>query len=93
MKRTLTEFWCDTSGGGCGYYFNTFLRENHSGSYTIECPNCHHHHYRDIQKGVITTNRNYDAQKQKQIIIGLEPVSKIPFHQDPDYKRSLLRRV
>lgn len=181
--RKLEEFWCDKGGGGCGCYFMTYLRENMTGAYTIECANersmmdtvvswrskrddfrkakvkrwgktpegferfiestedaeklfadakakgltiyalpleaetkgeaqwrtfdtfspdflefyipvpCKHHHYRWVESGLITTNRNYKAQEQKEIIKGLGPVRMTPYHDDPEFRRSLMRKV
>jgi len=94
VERKREEFWCDTGGGGCGLYFKTYLRENMSGIYTIECPNCKHHHFRKIVKGLVTSDRDYAAQNQKQILVGLAAtLSKTPWHNDPAFKRSLMKSL
>jgi hypothetical protein len=94
--RRQEEFYCSKSGGGCGKYFLTYLRENMYGNYTIECPNpnCKHHHYRTISEGIITEDRHNKKYGESEIIVGLESTLKdIPYHDDPKYRRSLIRNV
>lgn len=70
-KRIKEEFYCDVSGGGCGKYFDTYLRDNMTGDYTIQCPACKHHHFRIIRKGLVTSDRS-QIREAKNIILGLE---------------------
>ena len=94
IERRKEEFWCDKSGGGCGKYFDTYLRSNMNGSYTIQCPNCNHHHFRKIENGLVTGVRDYIAQNQKQILVGLSVTLRdTPWHDDPRYRRSRMRRI
>jgi hypothetical protein len=89
MARILTEFYCAKIGGGCGGYFNVYLRTNMYGNYTIQCPNCTHHHFRFIQSGVVTNDRHYERAGQSEVIVGLKSTfSNTPSHECPEYNRS-----
>jgi len=93
MARILTEFYCATTGGGCGGYFKVFLRTNMFGNYTIQCPNpkCEHHHFRYVKEGVVTDDRHNVRGGQAEIIVGLKSTfNDTPMHDDPDYRRSKL---
>jgi len=75
VARRTEEFYCDKSGGGCGKYFLTFLRESMFGNYSIQCPNevCNHIHYRVIEMGVVTGDRHQERMGgQVDLIIGLK---------------------
>jgi len=88
MSRRLEEFMCDRSGGGCGKYFQTYLRESMWGNYTFRCPSCGHDHYRVISKGLITQDRHDQRKGTAQIIVGLgSTVRDTPWHDDPDFRR------
>jgi DNA-directed RNA polymerase subunit RPC12/RpoP len=89
--RRKEEFYCAVSGGGCGKYFKTYLRSNMSGNYTIECPNCGHHHFRVIDKGLVTDDRNYSRRNDQEILVGLKStLSDTPWHDDPAFRRQQL---
>lgn len=70
--RRKEMFYCATAGGGCSKYFATYLRKNHWGNYTIECPNCGHHHYRFIDNGLVTQDRHNERAGTAEIIVGLK---------------------
>jgi len=92
--RRSEEFYCDTVGGGCGKYFLTYLRENMWGNYTIQCPGvgCNHHHFRVIDKGLVTQDRHNERMGEAEIIIGLATTLRgTPYHDDPVFRRSQLR--
>ena len=92
--RRQEEFYCSIVGGGCGKYFLTFLRENMYGNYTIYCPNCSHTHFRIIREGIVTEDRHHDRLGDAEIIVGLKATLKdTPYHDDPKYRRSLIRNV
>jgi len=62
------------------------------GNYTIECPGCHHHHFRVIKAGLITEDRHSMKLGQSELIIGLaSTLSKVPYHNDPDFRRRQMR--
>lgn len=90
--RRVEEFYCDKSGGGCGVYFLTYLRESMFGNYSIECPQCKHIHFRVIDKGLVTGDRHSSRLGQAEIIVGLKStVRDSPYHNDPDFRRAQLK--
>jgi hypothetical protein len=90
--RRQEEFLCDKSGGGCGRYFTTFLSERMFGNFTVECPGCHHHHFRVIRDGLVTQDRHDMRLGQADIIIGLScTLRDTPWHNDPDFLRRQIR--
>ena len=92
MRRREEEFHCSTSGGGCNKYFKTWLRDNMHGNYTINCPDCGHHHFRVIKEGLVTADRHDERLGQAEIIVGLRATCRdTPWHNDPDFRRSQLR--
>lgn len=93
MPRRQEEFYCGKAGGGCEQYFLTWLRDDMTGPYTIECPNCQHHHYRMIKDGLVTEERKYaENGKQHEILVGLKStLRKEPWTNDPEFKRRQLR--
>jgi len=92
MRRRQEEFYCDVAGGGCSKYFLTYLRENFYGNYTIQCPACNHHHFRFIDMGLVTQDRHDSRAGEAEIIIGLEcTLSDVPYHENPEFRRSQLK--
>jgi len=88
-RRTRTEFYCAIVGGGCGKYFDVFLRENMFGNYTIRCAACTHEHFRVIIEGNVTEDRHNERLGDAEIIIGLTATLRdIPNHDDPYFRRS-----
>lgn len=93
-RRIKEEFYCDKSGGGCGKYFLTWLRENMFGNYSIECPACKHIHFRFIRNGLVTSDRHDLRAGEAEIIVGLKSTLRNePWHTDPDFRRSCLFAV
>jgi hypothetical protein len=92
MSRREEEFYCDKSGGGCGKYFKTWLRESMFGNYTMECPNCGHHHFRVIKEGLVTADRHNERMGKAEIILALKStIRDTPWHDDPEFRRRSLR--
>ena len=91
-KRRREEFYCAPSGGGCGWYWLTYLREDHNGQFTMVCPKCNHQHFRIIKNGLVTDDRHPSRDGSCEIIIGLESTLRdTPWHNDPDFRRQQLR--
>ena len=97
-KRRVEEFYC----GECGNHFETRLRLDQEGEYTIECPGtkedgtrCGHHHFRRVENGWITETRWSDNKRERDHII--RPLactaSKVPKMNDPDYRRGRMKQV
>jgi hypothetical protein len=78
MARELFEFYCSKNGGGCGGFFRVRLRTNINGAYTVICPNCGHHHHREIKDGVITSDRRNDSKQVDTITVPKAAFSKEP---------------
>jgi len=92
MSRRAEEFYCDKNGGGCGKYFKTFLRDNMWGNYTIECPGCKHHHFRVIDKGLVTQDRHNERMGDAIVIMGLKSTLRDePWHNDPIFRRNQIK--
>lgn len=90
-ERRKEEFYCQTE---CGKYFDTYLRTNMTGQYTIECPNCGHHHHRVITEGFVTGDRCNQNAAQLHILKGLKATLRdVPWHNSPENKRSRFKRA
>lgn len=86
-RRTKEEFYC----AECSRYFLTWLREDMTGNYSFECPNCGHIHYRFIKEGLITQDRHSSRAGEAEIIVGLKStIRETPWHSDPDFRRTCL---
>lgn len=91
-RRRQEEFYCATSGGGCESYFLTWLRDDMTGEYVIECPGCKHHHFRRIKDGLVTGDRHSQKEDTAEIIMGLKStLRKKPYHNDPIFRRNQLK--
>ena len=91
-KRREEEFYCDVGGGGCGGYFLTWLRDDFFGNYTIECPNCSHHHFRVIQDGLVTSDRHHERMGTSQVLVSMKSTfRKTPWHDDPVFRQKQLK--
>jgi hypothetical protein len=88
-RRVETEFWCQSE---CKKYFKFWLRENMFGNYTIECPNCRHHHFRWIENGVVSEKRHSQPEGQTDVIQSMKStIRDVPWHDDPTFRRNELR--
>jgi hypothetical protein len=64
------------------------------GNYTIICPNCSHTHFRIIKEGIVTEDRHHLKYGESEIIVGLKAtLNDTPYHDDPKYRRSLMRNL
>jgi len=88
MSRRAEEFYCSE----CRKYFLTYLRSNCFGNYTVECPNCTHHHFRVVVDGLVTEDRHREKYGKTEILVGLKSTLKdTPWHDDPTFRRSMLK--
>lgn len=91
MSRRAEEFYCSIEGRGCGGYFLTYLRHSDSGNFTIECPNCGHHHFRVVEDGLVTADRHRERSGETIVLVGLKSTfKKTPWHDDPLFRRQQL---
>lgn len=86
-RRRREVFYCNVAGGGCGKYFQTYLRENFFGNYTIVCPNCGHNHFRVIKEGVVTDDRHNERLGTVEKILGLTTTLQDTHHGVESEKR------
>lgn len=92
MARREEEFYCDVGGSGCGKFFKTWLRDSMFGNYTIVCPACNHHHFRVIEKGLITDDRHNERMGTTELILCLKStIRDTPYHDDPVFRRASLK--
>jgi hypothetical protein len=92
VERRKEEFYC----GECNKYFLTYLRTNMDGQYTIQCPtpDCKHHHFRVVRKGLVTSDRCNHLEGQLDILIGLASTLRdTPWHNDPAFRRSQMKAI
>ncbi len=69
MDRVKEEFYCATSGGGCGGYMVFPLNKALNGVVEVVCPKCKHKHRRMIKNGVLTE----EGRSQGTITETIEP--------------------
>lgn len=68
MSRIYQEFYCASSGGGCGGYVTVRLNMAINGVVEIICPKCSHKHQRKIKNGVLTDGGRYSSCVTQEII-------------------------
>lgn len=66
--RIYQEFYCATSGGGCGGYVTVRLNMAINGVVNVICPKCQHKHQRKIRDGVLTDDGRYASKVTQEII-------------------------
>jgi len=78
--RICQEFYCTTSGGGCGGYTLLRLSECLHGPVVVVCPNCKHRHPRTVKGGrIVEEGRLKDGE---EIISPKSAYSKTPRAED-----------
>lgn len=80
--RVYQEFYCATSGGGCGGFVTVRLNMGINGTVEIICPKCRHKHQRKIKDGVLTDDGRYDNKVTQEIIPVLAAWSKKAKHPE-----------
>jgi len=78
MSRITQEFYCRTSGGGCGGYFLAKLNTALNGVHEIVCPKCQHKHQRRITNGKITGQDRHSGKPVDEIYPSLGSWSQTP---------------
>jgi len=82
MNRVYQEFYCATSGGGCGGFVTVRLNMAINGVVKIICPKCKHKHQRKIKGGVLTDDGRYETKVKQEIIPVLAAWSKQAKHPE-----------
>ncbi len=67
MARIAQEFYCASSGGGCGGFMIFPLNMAINGVVEIVCPKCGHKHQRMIKDGVLTDDGRYHTKVTQEI--------------------------
>lgn len=65
--RVAQEFYCATSGGGCGGYIVFPLNIAINGVVEVMCPKCSHKHQRAIKDGILTENGRWSEKVVQEI--------------------------
>lgn len=68
MARVFQEFYCTTSGGGCGGYFTIPINTMINGVVEVVCPKCQHKHQRVIKNGEIIEEGRGNGKPTQEII-------------------------
>ena len=65
--RVVQEFYCATSGGGCGGYITFPLNGSLNGVVEMVCPKCGHKHQRMVENGQIKESGRYTNKPTQTI--------------------------
>lgn len=82
MSRVVQEFYCATSGGGCGGFIVFPLNIAIDGVVEVVCPKCNHKHQRKIKDGVLTDDGRYDSSVTQEVTPTLAAWSKEAKHPE-----------
>lgn len=83
--RVSQEFYCATSGGGCGGFITFPLNMAINGIVEVVCPKCAHKHQRRIKDGVLTDDGRTSGSVNQEITPVLSAWHKKAQH--PESKR------
>lgn len=78
MSKIWQEFYCTTSGGGCGGYFMVKLNIGLNHRIEMVCPKCGHKHRRRIEDGVILEDGRFSGSSVEEICPTMSSYSKKP---------------
>jgi hypothetical protein len=67
MERVFQEWYCTSSGGGCGGYILCKINMSINGVVEMVCPNCGHKHQRVIENGVIKEQGRFNSKPTQEI--------------------------
>lgn len=82
MATVTQEFYCASSGGGCGGYLTFPLNMAINGIVEVVCPKCSHEHRRMIKDGVLTDDGRYRGEPTQKICPNPAAWHEIPQHPD-----------
>lgn len=85
VGRVLEEFYCATSGGGCGGFMCVRINKALNGVVEIVCPKCGHQHRRGIKNGVLQEDGRAHGTIMEQLCPTLACWTKEATH--PESKR------
>lgn len=67
MDRVTQEFYCATSGSGCGGFITFPLNMAINGVVSVICPKCSHEHQRMIKDGILTDEGRHISNVTQEI--------------------------
>lgn len=82
MARAYQEFYCASSGGGCGGYLTFPLNMAINGVVEVICPKCAHRHQRKIKNGILTDDGRYSSKATQEVTPTLAAWHKKAKHPD-----------
>ncbi len=82
MAMVYQEFYCASSGGGCGGYITFPLNPAINGIIELVCPKCSHEHQRMIKNGILTDVGRYQNNPTQKICPNPAAWHKKPQHPD-----------
>lgn len=82
MARVYQEFYCASSGGGCGGFVTVRLNMALQGVVEIICPKCEHKHQRNIKDGVLTGDGRHSSNVTQEIMPTIAAWSKTAKHPE-----------
>lgn len=81
------EFYCATSGGGCGGFITIQVNMHLNHVVQVVCPKCGHKHQRRIKNGVLTDDGRHVSNPTEEMYPQLPAWSKTARHPESE-KRS-----
>ncbi len=86
-ENPLTEFYCATSGGGCGGYLLFPLNRKIDGIVEVVCPKCCHKHQRRLKYGHLSDDGRHSGNPTQEIAPSMASWSKESLH--PETKKRI----
>jgi hypothetical protein len=79
--RVFQEFYCASSGGGCGGYITVRLNMKLNGVVEVICPKCGHPHQRCLKNGVLMEQGRHSSSPTQELCPTLAA-----WHKEPTLK-------
>ena len=90
--RLWQEFYCTTSGGGCGGYILVKINMSLNRRVEIICPKCKHSHRRNIINGLLQEDGRFSGEAKEEITPTLAAWSKVSLI-NPEQKKPKFERI
>ncbi len=84
-NKVVEEFYCATSGGGCGGFITVRINMALNGVFELVCPKCGHQHRRAVKDGILTDSGRHVGTVLEQLCPPLPAWHKKAWH--PESKR------
>lgn len=76
--RVYQEFYCTTSGMGCGGYITVRINMKLNGVVEVVCPKCGHKHQRCLKNGVLMEEHRWRSSPNQELCPTIAAWSKEP---------------